>query len=180
MSRLWRNSPLVLMLALTGSIWTTIAPAAPQTISSSRTNNAWEIEPFELRGLDGINHSLSEWRGKVILLNFWAAWCGPCQYEIPELVHAQQQYGARGLQIVGVGIDEEGKLRNVAKSLDINYPVLISTQEKSSGLLRHWGNPQQLVPHTVVIARNGEIAYIHRGQLDKESFENYVKPLIEQ
>lgn len=147
-----------------------------------KTNNAWEMPVFEFKGLDGKLHRLADWKGKVIMLNFWASWCAPCQYEIPEFVDYQRQYAGKGLQIVGLGLDGERKLRNVARTLAINYPVLIAdlNDPKNTALLPQWGNSRQIVPYTVVIAPNGHIVYIHRGRMDREAFDHYVKPLLEK
>ncbi|RMG35078.1 MAG: TlpA family protein disulfide reductase, partial [Gammaproteobacteria bacterium] len=143
-----------------------------------KTNNAWELPPFELKGLDGKLHQLAEWKGKVIMLNFWASWCAPCQYEIPDFVRFQERYADKGLQVVGLGLDEERKLRNVARTLGINYPVLVAdlNDQANHALLPQWGNPEQIVPYTVVIAPSGRMVYIHRGRMGEEEFNLYVKP----
>ncbi len=158
------------------------SPAPPTRIATTtlpeRTNDAWEIIPFKLRGLDGKLHSLEEWKGKVIMMNFWASWCAPCQYEIPEFVHYQEEYGDRGLQLVGIGVDDKRKLANVARSLEINYPVLILEPSAARPLLTRWGNTTGIIPYTVVIDRDGRIKYIHRGQMGQEEFDTYVKPLL--
>ncbi|MDH3353685.1 MAG: TlpA family protein disulfide reductase [Chromatiales bacterium] len=144
----------------------------------SKTNNAWEMEKFTLVGLDGKMHSLDEWKGKVILLNFWATWCAPCQAEIRDFVKYQEQYREQGLQVLGLGLDEERKLRNVYRTLEMNYPVLITDPEDNRDLMLKWGNSTGIVPYTVVINRDGRMKYIHRGQLDHQSFEEYVLPLL--
>ena len=143
-----------------------------------KTNNAWELEPFELEGLDGKKHRLDEWKGKVIILNFWASWCAPCQYEIQDLVKLQKGYGEKGLQVIGIGIDEARKLANVKRTLEINYPVLVADPIRSTRLLSRWGNDRQIVPYTVVIDRDGTIRYIHRGQLTPDVFGEFVFPLL--
>ncbi len=153
--------------------------ARATTISlPSGTNNAWQMDPFNLPDLQGKPHQLGDWKGKVIMLNFWASWCGPCQYEIPEFVRYQELYKDRGLQIVGVGVDVLPKLKNTARSLEINYPVLVLAPQKSRQILSRWGNPKGVIPHTVVIGRNGVIEYIHRGKMGDEEFEAYVLPLL--
>lgn len=156
-------------------------PVALKTTTTTlpdKTNNAWEIPAFNLQGLDGKSHRLDEWKGKVIMLNFWASWCGPCQYEIPEFVTYQKNYSDKGLQIIGVGVDEARKLRNVARSLEMNYPVLILDPFASKKVLSQWGNKDGLIPHTVVINRDGRIKYIHRGRMGEAEFNNYVFPLL--
>ncbi len=155
------------------------APPKTTTIAlPSKTNNAWEMTPFKLKGLDGKTHSLDEWKGKVIVLNFWASWCAPCQYEIKELIALQNEYGDKGLQVVSLGLDEERKLRNVKRTLGINYPVLVAEPAENTDLLVEWGNEKQIVPYTVVIDKNGRIVYIHRGQLTRDTFSDFILPLL--
>jgi thiol-disulfide isomerase/thioredoxin len=155
-----------------------VARAARAEAKAAPAVNAWDLSPVELVGLDGARHRLDEWRGKVILLNFWASWCGPCQAEIPDLARYQRTYGKQGLQVVGLGLDETRKLNNVARTLGINYPVLVADEDHDPGLLARWGNRSEIIPYTVVIARDGRISYVHRGILDDELFDSYVMPLL--
>ena len=139
-------------------------------------SNAWELPPVVLEGLDGQQHALTEWKGRMILLNFWASWCGPCQYEIPDLVRFQNQYRDRGLQVIGIGIDEARPLRNVSRSLGINYPVLVVPRGAGGRMLSHWGNPQQVVPYSVLIGADGQILLRHRGVVNDEVFADFILP----
>ena len=155
--------------------------SAPKTTTMAlpgKTRNAWELPAFSLTDLDGNVHSLDEWKGRVIMLNFWAALCAPCQYEIKDFVRYQDTYSERGLQIVGIGVDQERPLRNVSRTLGINYPVLVLDPANENGILADWGNEQQIIPYTVVIDSKGMITYIHRGQLNDEAFNNFVLPLL--
>ncbi len=164
------------------SVQEVVADLPTTTITlPQRTNNAWEMPVFELRGLDGKSYRLADWKGKVIMLNFWASWCAPCQYEIPDFVEYQHRYGDKGLQVVGLGLDEERKLRNVVRTLGINYPVLIAdlADPDNAALLPQWGNTEQIVPYTVVISQTGRMVYIHRGRMGDEEFNLYVRPLLE-
>jgi len=159
----------------------TTAEAAPKTTTLAlpeKTNNAWEMKPFELPDTRGVKHTLDEWKGKVIMLNFWASWCAPCQFEIPRFVGYQNKYSQQGLQIVGIGLGEVTKLSNVERSLEMNYPTLVIAQDEGAQLLEKWGNGQNIVPYTVVIAKDGTIVYIHRGGMEDEDFNEFVLPLL--
>jgi thiol-disulfide isomerase/thioredoxin len=134
---------------------------------------------LRLPDLQGKTHDLSEWNGKVRLVNFWASWCAPCQYEIPELIAWQEKYGDRGLQVIGIGIDSTRPLANVARSLGINYPVLVLEPASSFGIMKRWGDPKQIVPYAVVVDGSGRVAHIQRGRFDQEAFDQTVLPLLE-
>jgi peroxiredoxin len=112
------------------------------------------------------------------VLNFWATWCSPCLSEIRDFVAYQEQYKTRGLQIVGVGLDEEKKLRNVQRTLEINYPVLVADPKKNGALMEQWGNNSGIVPYSVVIDRHGQVVHTYRGQLDRDSFNENILPLL--
>ncbi len=130
--------------------------------------------------LDGEIRSLDEWRGRVVLLNFWASWCPPCQYEIPDFVRWQAEHGERGLQVVSVGLDAPRKLANVRRTLGINYPVMVASLEDpgNRGLLERWGNDSGILPYTVVIDRAGNIVRRHKGRFGDVEFRRYVQPLL--
>ena len=132
---------------------------------------------FKLPGIDGKSHELGEWRNKVVLINFWASWCSPCQTEIRDLVVYQTQYAAQGLQIVGIGMDDEAKLRNVQRTLEINYPVLLANSPGNS-LMENYGNRDGIVPYSVLISRAGEVVYTHTGLITQEIFAEQVIPWL--
>ena len=138
------------------------------------------MKSLSLTGLDGVAHSLSDWKGKVIVINFWATWCSPCLYEIPSFVTYQEEYQARGLQIIGVGLDEVRKLRNVQRSLEINYPVLVADPAVYGGLMERWGNSSGVVPYSVVIGQDGLVKHAHHGLLSREDFDEFVMPLLDK
>ncbi|MEJ2455823.1 MAG: TlpA disulfide reductase family protein [Candidatus Thiodiazotropha sp.] len=129
--------------------------------------------------LSGTPQNLQQWKGKVLLLNFWASWCSPCLAEIGHLTEYQDKFGAQGLQVVGLGLDDPRKLKNVQRSLRINYPVLAAKAKESRSILKAWGNKTGLIPYTVIFDKQGEIVRAHRGILDDQLFDQLVKPLLE-
>lgn len=149
----------------------------PNASASERTDHRHTAPEFTLPGTDGKQHELGEWRNKVVLLNFWASWCSPCQTEIRDLVAFQAKYGADGLQIVGIGLDDEVKLRNVQRSLGINYPVLLANTP-GNNLMARFGNLKGVVPYSVLLSREGEVVYTHTGLIDQEIFAEKVIPRL--
>jgi len=131
-----------------------------------------------LPGLDGQLHRLTDWPGKVVVVNFWAGWCGPCQYEIPDLVAFQAAHAAQGLQVIGIGLDTRERLGNVARSLGINYPVLVAGEGPGADLMGLWGNPTGAIPYSVVLDRRGCVTQVRRGPLDEDDLRDDVLPLL--
>jgi len=109
---------------------------------------------FTLQSLDGKTVHLSDLRGKAVLLNFWATWCGPCKIETPWLVELQNQYGSQGLQVVGVAMDDSGKdeIAKFAKEMGMNYPVLLGKEAVGDA---YGGIPY--LPESFFIGRDGKI-----------------------
>jgi thiol-disulfide isomerase/thioredoxin len=142
------------------------------------TSNAWSIAPLILNDLQGQEHSLYDWHGNVIMLNFWATWCGPCQIEIPDFIDYQNRYAEQKLQIIGVGLDEVRKLRNYVRTVGINYPILQADPELQYPLLKQWGNSFGVLPFTVIIDKDGRLVYMQQGIFKQETFNAIVKPLL--
>ncbi len=130
-------------------------------------------------GLDGKKRNLASWRGKVIIANFWASWCGPCQYEIPRFINWQHKYADKGLQVVGIGLDEAQKLKNVARSLEIDYPLLFMSLDEGRPILDAFGDDKMIIPFTVIFNRDGTVAARHKGVMGEDEFEILIAPLLQ-
>jgi thiol-disulfide isomerase/thioredoxin len=127
--------------------------------------------------LQGETQSVERWHGKVIVVNFWATWCAPCREEIPMFVKLQEKYGARGLQFVGIAIDQPAKVRPFASELAMNFPVLIGAAEAIE-LTRSLGNRASVLPFTVVLTRDGRIAATETGAVKEGRFESFLASLL--
>ena len=130
---------------------------------------------FELPSLDGRKVKLSDYRGKAVLLNFWATWCPPCKIEMPWFVELQKQYGKDGLVVIGVAMDdsEPQKISEFAHEMGLNYPVLLGTDQVSDD----YGNVQYL-PTTFYIDRDGKIINKAAGLFDRQQIEDDVKKAL--
>ena len=126
---------------------------------------------------DGKEQRLDQWRGKVVVVNFWATWCAPCREEMPEFIRAQKEHGPKGLQFVGIAVDQADKVSQFATEIGLNYPTLVGgfgAMELSKTL----GNTLMALPFTVVLDRKGAIAHTQLGVLKPDKLENIVKQLL--
>jgi len=129
---------------------------------------------FTLPDLDGQRHSISEWDGKLIVLNFWATWCAPCRKEAPLFVQLQKRYGDRGVQFVGVAVDKVEPVRRFVKEYNVNYPILHGIQNAmDAGAL--YGDQEGTLPYTVVIGRDGRIRRIFQKRVERVDLEPVLK-----
>ncbi len=120
---------------------------------------------------------LAQWKGKVMVVNFWATWCPPCLAEIPEFIQLQKQYEKQGVQFIGIAIDQKSKVQAYAKEVGMNYPVLLGDLA-GIDLARRIGNPQGGLPYTVIVDRNGNIVTTQLGAISHEKLEAILKPLL--
>ena len=130
---------------------------------------------FNLATLDGQRVKLSDFRGKAVVLNFWATWCPPCKVEMPWFVDLQKQYGKDGLVVLGVALDDTDppKIAEFAHEMGVNYQVLLGTDQVSDD----YGDVQYL-PTTFYIGRNGSIVDKMTGLLDRKDIEEAVKKTL--
>jgi thiol-disulfide isomerase/thioredoxin len=130
---------------------------------------------FTLETLDGKSMSLSGLRGKAVLLNFWATWCGPCKIETPWLVELQKQYGAQGLQVVGIAMDDSGKddIAKFAQEMGVNYPVLLGKEAVGE---EYGGVPA--LPESFFIGRDGKIVDRIIGLKGKGDIEEAIRKAL--
>jgi len=130
---------------------------------------------FTLQSLDGKTVHLSDYRGKAVLLNFWATWCAPCKIEMPWFVELQEEYGPEGLQIVGVAMDDASpkEIADFAKEMGVNYPVLIGKEAVGDA----YGGVQFL-PESFYIDRNGKVVDKAFGLKGRGEIEADIKKII--
>ncbi len=128
---------------------------------------------FRLPDLDGVVREVQEWDGRVLVVNFWATWCPPCRREMPGFIALQRQYAERGLQFLGIAIDEQAAVADVVQELGVNYPTLLG-QADAMELGRRFGNTLGALPYTVIVDREGIMVFAKRGELSREQAEEVI------
>jgi thiol-disulfide isomerase/thioredoxin len=163
--------PSILCMSPLGTVFAAMMIAfSPASVLRQET----KAPQFELKDLDGRTVRLSDYQGKVVLINFWATWCPPCRAEMPDLVRLQREHG-EDLQIIGVTYPPEKKarVRRFARSLKVNYPIILGTREIKARF-----SSEETLPLTVVINRDGKVSDIISGILLREEFDEKIKPLL--
>jgi len=159
-----------LLLVLLASLWI-LTPVNAASIQGKAPN-------FTLKSNSGKNVKLSELRGQVILLNFWASWCGPCRQEMPLLEKLHKRYSALGFTVLGVNVEEDPrKAKTLLKDISVSFPILFDTSNKVSKQYK-----VSAMPSTVMIDRNGNMRYLHKGYKpgDEAQYKKWVKKLIKE
>jgi thiol-disulfide isomerase/thioredoxin len=169
--RAWLVSGVALAaLALgAGTAWYRSRPTA--------TADGAAILGLVLPDADGQQQAVAQWRGKVLVVNFWATWCAPCREEMPQFVRIQARDAVKGVQFVGIAVDDAAKVRDFARELGLNYPSLIGgfgAIELSKSL----GNSLSALPFTVVLDRGGQVALTHLGPLAPAELDGLLGRLL--
>ena len=164
-----------------------MVPQEAPIVGASASNNAEptlscqaDAKPanldFTMKDVEGKDVSLQSYKGKVILLDFWATWCGPCKVEIPHFIEFQQKYGPKGLQVVGISVDDPvDKLAPYVKEMGMNYPVL---QGLGHDAVQDAYGPILGIPVSVMISRDGKICATHTGLTSKDVFATEIESLL--
>jgi thiol-disulfide isomerase/thioredoxin len=157
-----------------GIVWL-LALALASTVAHAQ--GAQKAPALTLNDIRGRSLRVSDYKGKVVLLNFWATWCPPCRAEMPDLVKLQREYAKQGLQIVGVTYPPETvkEVQRFVRKLGVNYPIALGTKETKSLFAQ-----TETLPITVVIDRAGKVRDTIEGILLPDEFDQRVKPLLKQ
>lgn len=165
-SRLRRRALIAAALAALSTAAPAVSPAAPPA------------PDFTLRALSGANLRLAEQRGQVVMVNFWATWCGPCRQELPHLNRLYEKYRGSGFTLLGINVDDDTyKAADLATKLAVKFPVLFDTDKRVSRAY-----DLSAMPATVLIDRDGRVRYRHRGYRRgaEDTYEQQVRELLKE
>jgi thiol-disulfide isomerase/thioredoxin len=165
----------VLLLAIAGAV--ALGLGIGVAVWDRKPPDATALLSLSLTETQGTPKSLRQRRGKVLVVNFWATWCGPCREEMPEFIRAQRELGPKGLQFVGIAVDQPDKVIQFAKELDLNYPALIGGYD-AVDLSKPLGNRLAALPFTVIFDREGRIAHTQLGALKPAQLRSIVANLL--
>lgn len=155
------------------------APAPPAEAGAASPSLVSQRRPdFSLPDLSGTPRTIQEWDGKVLAINFWATWCGPCKEEIPLFNRLQKRYGPRGMQFIGVALDDRAAVQAYIKAQPIVYPVLVDGEATAEKLAILYGDDQGVVPYTAFIDRQGRIAFIQYGAISQNLAQQVIESLL--
>ncbi len=145
--------------------------------TSTFSNDSSLAPDFTVKDLKGREISLSNYSNKVVFLNFWATWCGPCKAEIPDFIEAYKQYKDKGMEIIGISVDRisPNSVLKFVEEYKINYPVAMSTDKIQKDY-----EPGPYIPTTIIIDQEGKIRHKHIGYMNKETFIEYFLKLTEE
>lgn len=168
---------------LTGLAGSIVAAAAllalPGFVSPSRASDVATPAPaFSLARRGGGEVSLDQLRGKVVLINFWATWCGPCRKEMPLLDQLQKKYSPLGFTLLGVNVEEDGRLFDTfLRDVPVSFPILLDPANGVSKLYQ-----VEAMPSTVIIDRKGNVRYIHQGYQpgDENKYQDVIRALVRE
>jgi peroxiredoxin len=167
-----RISRLLMPLVVASLLW----PGA--AIQASEIAPGQAAPTFTLKSQSGKNLSLREYRGQVIMINFWATWCGPCRQEMPALNALYEKYRSAGFMLFGVNVDgESANAAQMADRLKVSYPILFDTDKRASALYRI-----DAMPMTVLVDRDGKIRYVQPGYRAgyEEKYQAEIRELLRE
>ena len=146
---------------------------APKLSPEAAQKAVDNIFSLTLPDLAGRPQAFAQWRGKVLVVNYWASWCAPCVREMPALSRLHEHYASWGVQFVGIGLDDVEKMQAFVKTTPVSYPLLVSDFASQSSVLEI-----KALPLTLVIGRDGRVEMTHLGPVDEKMLEPLLNRLI--
>ena len=173
MQKKWLYFIPLALAALAAGSWLAQTRYAPQTPEAPAVAALWKLSFPDVQGQP---QALAQWRGQIVVLNFWASWCAPCREEMPDFVALREQHHPKGVEFVGIAIDNVANVAQFLEKQPVNYPILIG-EGAAHSLTRQLGNPSGALPYTIVFDRNGNIVLTHLGRLPHATLKAALRNL---
>jgi thiol-disulfide isomerase/thioredoxin len=164
--------PLALA-ALAGGVWMAQTRYAPHAPAISAVDGLWQLG---FPDLQGHHQALSQWRGQVVVLNFWASWCAPCREEMPDFAMLRSQHKGNGVEFIGIAVDNVANVTQYLRSQPVNYPILVG-EGAAHSLARQLGDSSGSLPYTIVLDREGKQVLSHLGRLPRAKLEAALRKI---
>jgi thiol-disulfide isomerase/thioredoxin len=159
----------VLALAAGAAVWAWRQPVAVAAADDA----AASLFALKLPDADGVERPLKTWQGKLLIVNFWATWCTPCVEEMPELQKFSDEYAARNVAVIGIGVDDADKIRDFRRQHGLRIPLL-TAGFNGMQIAQQLGNPQPVLPYTAVISPGGRVVEEHSGRVEQPELQRWV------
>jgi len=172
-AKLWLMAGLAMLAGVLASLYFNTG----EIVTRQDQNAAISLDQINLLDLDGNKQSLSQWQGKVLLVNFWATWCPPCREEIPVFLSLRKKFSSDGFEIVGISIDDANKVKQYRRSMQIDYPLL-DGEQSGMPLMVSLGNPTGGLPFSVLYDRSGDVVQIKTGPYGQQELQDLIEKLL--
>ena len=147
------------------------------SVSQKEQRHVNSLGQFKLPDLDGKEQRLSQWQGKVLLINFWATWCPPCREEIPVFLSLRNQFSSAGFEVVGISIDYSSKVKKYRDSMQIGYPLL-DGEEKGMSMMLELGSPTGGLPFSILYDRSGNAVHSKSGSYNQQELQSLIEKYL--
>jgi thiol-disulfide isomerase/thioredoxin len=164
---LWLIAGLSLLTGLVISVYL-------NSVSNTEEISAVRLDDIALADLHGGRQDFKQWQGKLVLVNFWATWCPPCREEIPLFLSLRKKYSASGFEIVGVSVDDVGKVMQYRDAMHIDYPLL-NGEQKGMSLMASLGNRTGALPFSVIFDRSGNVVDMKSGAYKHQELAKLIE-----
>lgn len=169
---------VVAIAAGTAGYLTNTSMRATASANDAASGSAETLYAITLPDTEGTEQTLAQWRGSVIVVNFWATWCPPCIKEIPEFSAVSRKYADAPVQFVGISIDTLENVKSFDEKFDVPYPLLIGSSQ-TLGLAAEFGNTARALPFTVILDRQGRVQHVTLGTLNEKQLERKISALLD-
>jgi len=178
-----RTNALIVVIAIAGALGGFLAggwlrPLPPERIDAHALKTGDSVASIRRPDLAGQTRALDEWRGKLVLVNFWASWCGPCREEMPLLDRTQKRLAGKNLQIVGIAVDSAAATKDFLERVPVGYPILIDDPKSGEDLAATLGNNRGVLPYTVLVGPDGHILARRFGNFSEASLNEWLSPYL--